>query len=105
MIYTEQVISYCRRHPKPFPKFTHHADMIPIQIRQHFTLEVTYQGVMKGTIQYESLAYLFNRCLANGTLCGDWWKEACMVICPAYILLDLYSDGFVDNQFVPYDEA
>ena len=85
------------------------ASWVHIDARRFRELFLQYPNVrlcLSGhTHQHESLDYLGVRYLTDGAVCGDWWKGAFMDFPPAYVLVDLYSDGSVDSQFVPYDES
>lgn len=54
------------------------------------------------THQYESLDYLGVRYITSGAICGDWWRGPYMDFPPAYVMVDLYSDGSADSTFVAY---
>lgn len=41
----------------------------------------------------------------NGAVCGGWWKGSYLGFPPALAAISLYSNGTVDNQFIPYDEV
>ncbi|MBI5865442.1 MAG: metallophosphoesterase [Planctomycetes bacterium] len=53
--------------------------------------------------------HLVDRCeylgvtyLCNGAVCGGWWKGPHQETEPGYALLDLYSDGTFENQYIRY---
>lgn len=52
--------------------------------------------------QHERIEYLGVIYLTDGAISGNWWMGNYMNFPPAYVLVDLYSDGSVHSQFVPY---
>lgn len=54
------------------------------------------------THQYESLDYLGVRYVTSGAVCGNWWRGTYMDFPPAYVMVNLYSDGTADSTFVEY---
>jgi 3',5'-cyclic AMP phosphodiesterase CpdA len=52
--------------------------------------------------QHERIEYLGVTYLTDGAVSGNWWMGSYMNFPPAYVLIDLYSDGSVHSQFVPY---
>jgi 3',5'-cyclic AMP phosphodiesterase CpdA len=55
--------------------------------------------------QHERVDYLNVSYLTNGAVCGNWWMGNYMDFPPAYVLMDLYTDGSVRSTFVPYLES
>jgi 3',5'-cyclic AMP phosphodiesterase CpdA len=56
----------------------------------HLLEQIDYQGV---------------RYLCNGAVCGGWWKGKNRDTDFGYALLDLFDDGTVERQYVPYGWA
>jgi 3',5'-cyclic AMP phosphodiesterase CpdA len=54
------------------------------------------------THQYESLDYLGVRYITSGAVSGNWWRGEYMSFPPAYVMVNLYSDGTADSEFVAY---
>ena len=52
--------------------------------------------------QYESLDYMGVRYITSGAVSGGWWRGAYMGFPPAYVMINLYSDGTADSEFVKY---
>lgn len=52
--------------------------------------------------QHERIDYLGVTYLTNGAICGNWWMGNYMDFPPAYVMVDLYSDGTVSSTFIPY---
>lgn len=48
-------------------------------------------------LEYEGVTYL-----SNGAGCGAWWGGDFQGVSPGYGLVDLYSDGTVENTYVEY---
>jgi len=46
--------------------------------------------------------YLGIKYLCNGAVSGGWWNGNYQEFSPAYVLIDLYSDGSSEHQVVPY---
>lgn len=43
--------------------------------------------------------------LCDGAVCGAWWKGANQGVSEGYALVDIYSDGSVEREYVPYGWA
>ncbi len=48
-------------------------------------------------VDYEGVSYL-----CGGAVCGAWWMGNNMECVPGYNLIDLYTDGTFDRQYVPW---
>lgn len=48
-------------------------------------------------VDYNGVAYL-----CNGAVCGSWWKGANQECREGYALVDLFSDGSFESQYVEY---
>ncbi len=46
--------------------------------------------------------YLGIQYLCNGAVSGGWWNGNYQEFPPAYALIDLYNDGSVEHQLIPY---
>jgi Icc protein len=55
--------------------------------------------------QHERLEYLGVKYLCDGAVSGNWWSGVYMDCPPAYVVVDLFSDGSSEHTFVAYDEA
>ncbi len=55
--------------------------------------------------QVERLEYLGVTFLCDGAVSGNWWRGAYMDFPPGYVIVTLYADGSVEEQFVAYGEA
>ena len=51
-------------------------------------------------LEYHGLTYL-----NDGAVCGAWWNGAYLGFPPAYVVVSLYADGTVENEFIAYDEV
>ncbi len=55
------------------------------------------------THQYESLHYLGVHYVNSGAVSGNWWRGGDFIgFPPGYVMIDLFSDGTADSQFVAY---
>lgn len=48
-------------------------------------------------VEYNGVTYL-----CNGAVCGNWWKGAYQECREGYALIDLFSDGTFNNQYVTF---
>jgi Icc protein len=55
--------------------------------------------------QHERGDYLGVKYLCDGAVCGNWWSGDSMNFPPAYVVVDLYSDGSSDHTFIAYDKV
>ena len=55
--------------------------------------------------QHEVLDYLGVRYMTNGAVCGNWWQGWYMDFPPAYVMVNLYTDGTADSSFIPYNKV
>lgn len=52
--------------------------------------------------QHERIEYLGVTYLTDGAISGNWWMGSYLNFPPAYVIVDLYTDGSVQAQFVEY---
>ncbi len=52
--------------------------------------------------QYESLDYMGVRYVCSGAVSGGWWHGTFMSFPPAYVMVNLYSNGTADSELVQY---
>ncbi|MDQ8202283.1 metallophosphoesterase [Pelagicoccus sp. SDUM812003] len=50
----------------------------------------------------DEVKYLGVTYLCNGAVSGGWWDGNYQEFPPAYVIVDLYEDGSVRSQYVPY---
>jgi 3',5'-cyclic AMP phosphodiesterase CpdA len=55
--------------------------------------------------QHDRVEYLGVKYLCDGAVSGNWWSGDYMDFPPAYVVVDLYSDGSSDHRLIAYDEA
>jgi Icc protein len=55
--------------------------------------------------QHERGDYLGVKYLCDGAVCGNWWSGDSMNFPPAYVVVDLYSDGSSDHTFIAHDKV
>jgi 3',5'-cyclic-AMP phosphodiesterase len=55
--------------------------------------------------QHERLEYLGVKYLCDGAVSGNWWSGDYMDFPPAYVVVDLFSDGSSEHTFIAYDQA
>jgi Icc protein len=55
--------------------------------------------------QHERGDYLGVKYLCDGAVSGNWWSGDYMNFPPAYVVVDLYSDGSSDHTFIAYDQV
>jgi 3',5'-cyclic-AMP phosphodiesterase len=48
-------------------------------------------------VDYNGVSYL-----CNGAVCGAWWQGPHQETQPGYAMIDLFSDGTIERQYVPY---
>ncbi|MFW6290520.1 MAG: metallophosphoesterase family protein [Mariniphaga sp.] len=61
------------------------------------------KGAISGHIHLGDYArYLKVNYYCNGAACGGWWKGNYQEFPPAYAVIDLYNDGTIVNELVPY---
>lgn len=48
-------------------------------------------------VEYDGVTYL-----CDGAVCGNWWKGPRQEFREGYAMLNLYSDGSVEREYVPY---
>lgn len=53
--------------------------------------------------QQEVLEYLGVKYLCDGAICGAWWYGPYLDFPPGYVVIDLFSDGTAQSQFLTYD--
>lgn len=54
---------------------------------------------------HDEVNFMGVKYLCNGAVCGAWWNGKYYDFPPAYVVLDLYSDGSSKHYFVPYQES
>ncbi len=55
--------------------------------------------------QHDHGEYLGVKYLCDGAVSGNWWSGDYLDFPPAYVVVDLYSDGSSDHRFIAYGEA
>jgi 3',5'-cyclic AMP phosphodiesterase CpdA len=67
--------------------------------RAHTNVRVALSGHIHlvDEVRYNHVSYY-----CNGAVCGGWWKGAYQEFAPGYALIDLYSDGTSQRQFINY---
>ena len=69
---------------------------------QHPNVKVCLSGHAH---QVERLEYHDPTYLNDGAVCGAWWNGAYMGFPAGYVIVSLYPDGTVENEFIAYDEV
>src|SRR4029450_3320583 len=66
---------------------------------QHANVKACLSGHlhMQERIDFAGVTYI-----CNGAVCGNWWKGRHQHTDEGYALVDLYSDGTFENQYVTY---
>ncbi|MDX2001940.1 MAG: metallophosphoesterase family protein [Chitinophagales bacterium] len=78
-----------------------HIDARPIKnlFYQHKNVKVCLSGHIH---LQDSLEYLGVKYLCNGAVSGAWWGGNNQEFPPAFAVVDLFEDGSVESQFIPY---
>ncbi len=83
------------------PAFMMHIDAR--RFRQLFLHSPNVRVCLSGhTHQYESLQYLGVHYINSGAIAGNWWRGDFIGFPPGYVMVDFFSDGTADSQFVAY---
>ena len=74
------------------------------RLKELFKKHTNVKACIAGHIHLvDRVDYLGVTYLCGGAVCGAWWKGSRFNECePGYSLLDLYDDGSVERQYVPY---
>ena len=67
--------------------------------RKHPNVKVGLSGHihLADEVKYLDVTYL-----CNGAVSGGWWDGSYQEFPPAYVIVDLFEDGSVQSQYVPY---
>ena len=52
---------------------------------------------LKDSVEYNGVSYF-----CNGAVCGNWWKGNYQQTPPGFALVNLYDDGYFDNEYFAY---
>ena len=78
-----------------------HSDFFKLKniFKNHPNIQLCMSGHvhLQDEVRYLGITY---HC--NGAVCGNWWKGAFQDFAPAYAVVDYFSDGSFERQFIDY---
>jgi 3',5'-cyclic AMP phosphodiesterase CpdA len=73
------------------------------RIKNLFRQHANVKACLSGHIHLQDeVEYLGVKYLCNGAVSGNWWDGAYQEFPPAYVVIDLYDDGSVESEYIPY---
>jgi Icc protein len=74
------------------------------KLKHLFKKHTNVKACISGHMHFiDSAEYMGVKYLCNGAVCGGWWQSHRENEChPGYAMLDLYDDGSVEREYVPY---
>lgn len=73
------------------------------RIKDLFYRHANVKLCLSGHIHLQDrVEYLGVKYLCNGAVSGNWWEGRYQEFPPAYVIVDLFDDGTVESEFVPY---